>query len=89
MRRFCQWAGCRNPATAHEDGWDHCRPHLYEHRRQLAEPKKPGPAKGQRGPCGTRSGYQAHYRHSETPCDPCREAERQYQHDRHLRRRSA
>jgi hypothetical protein len=39
--------------------------------------------------CGTRSGFQAHRRREEPPCGCCREAERDYQYMRHLRRKGA
>lgn len=90
MKHFCDWLGglCRNPAAAYEDGFWHCQPHLYEHRR-LVNPVKPGPLKGQRAKCGTRSGHQAHWRLSEPACQPCKNAEADYQRDRRHRKRSA
>lgn len=36
MKRFCQWAGCRNPATVEAGGWWHCQPHLREHHAFVA-----------------------------------------------------
>lgn len=33
------------------------------------------PYRAQRSPCGTAAGYRSHYRHKETPCVPCREAD--------------
>ena len=29
--------------------------------------------------CGTYSGYTTHYRHGQTPCEPCRKARRDYE----------
>jgi len=34
-----------------------------------------------RPPCGTRSGYNAHLRHGETYCQPCRDAAAAYQRE--------
>jgi hypothetical protein len=45
----------------------------------------PGPPATQ--PCGTVAAYKRHLRHREPPCDPCREANAAYQHDRYIERR--
>lgn len=37
-------------------------------------------------PCGTRRGYKRHRYHNETPCDPCTQANREYDRQRPSRR---
>jgi hypothetical protein len=40
-RAFCQWAGCTRPSAVHEDGWHHCRDHIFEHRTLAGEESQP------------------------------------------------
>lgn len=39
-------------------------------------------------PCGTHAAYVRHWSRSETPCQPCQEAERLFQRDRSRTRRA-
>lgn len=43
--------------------------------RIVAEDKEP---KRRVAPCGTVAAFWRHYRRKETPCDPCREAHREW-----------
>ena len=40
------------------------------------------PARQPTEPCGTYAACQRHYRHGETPCDPCRAARNAYERSR-------
>lgn len=89
MKQWCQWASCRNPATVEEDNYWHCRPHLYEHRRMREEDANNGRrVSGVRPACGSHAGFNGHWKRSETPCEPCATAEREYQRNRHHGRKA-
>lgn len=96
MTTRCTWAACKSPAvgtvTAAGSTYDLCRPHIAEHHEQVREAEREalGPRRyrtraEQKTHCGTRGGFNAHWRRSEEPCQACRDAERTYQQQRYQR----
>ena len=54
---------------------------------RAADGLDPAPAWTPGAACGTRSGFNAHRRRDETPCQPCRDAENTYSREWQRRRR--
>lgn len=93
----CEWAACREAAFRQIDGWWMCEPHKQEHDEMFAPPPRvlrrpPTPRQSkprELRPCGTRSAAARHRSAGEEVCEPCRQAEADYYHQRWLRQKQA
>ena len=76
--RTCSLLGCGRPHEAK----GYCKLHYYRMKRGISPDLPVGFRYGPRpqpidwARCGTASQYRAHLRKGETPCEPCRKAER-------------
>jgi hypothetical protein len=76
---------CDNPACCNPFGDDHLFLGTQADNNADRDAKGRGPA---RSPCGTPGAYTWHIRHGETPCEPCREAMREYRLELQRRKRN-
>jgi WhiB family redox-sensing transcriptional regulator len=81
-------AECAAYALAHEEEFGVWGGLSERERHRILHPRQdpPPPPHQPRPPCGTRQGYQAHWRRREDACPACKEAERIHQQGRRVHR---